>query len=77
MATMLSTDIPALAIFGSAFDNRVLELAKTLSDLSMFPVMVRPVADDPLVKFIEEETWPLKHRPTVQEVIAATQKKIL
>ncbi|KAJ7263764.1 hypothetical protein C8J57DRAFT_1626017 [Mycena rebaudengoi] len=54
MATMLSTDIPALAIFGSALDNRVLELAKTLSDLSMFPVMVRPVADDPLVNFIEE-----------------------
>jgi hypothetical protein len=53
MATMLSTDTPALAIFGSALDIYVLDLAKTLSDLSMLPVMIRPVADDPLVKFQE------------------------
>ncbi|KAJ7231365.1 hypothetical protein C8J57DRAFT_182086 [Mycena rebaudengoi] len=53
MATMLSTDTPALAIFGSALDIYVLDLAKTLSDLSMLPVMIHPVADDPLVKFEE------------------------
>jgi hypothetical protein len=54
MATMMSTDMPALAIFGSTIDNRVLELGKILSEVSMFAVMVRSAADDPLAKFNEE-----------------------
>ncbi|KAJ7794123.1 hypothetical protein B0H13DRAFT_2512710, partial [Mycena leptocephala] len=53
LATMVSPDMPALAIFGSALDDRVLELAKTLSEVSTFAVMVRSAADDPLVKFNE------------------------
>jgi hypothetical protein len=53
LATMVSLDMPALAIFGSALDDRVLELAKTLSEVSTFAVMVRSAADDPLVKFNE------------------------
>ncbi|KAJ6597483.1 hypothetical protein DFH09DRAFT_1272188 [Mycena vulgaris] len=52
--TMLSPEVPALAIFGSILDDRVLELAKALSDVSMFSVMVRPAEDDPLAQFMQE-----------------------
>ncbi|KAJ7677633.1 hypothetical protein B0H17DRAFT_111065 [Mycena rosella] len=51
--TMLSPETPALAIFGSILDDQVLELAKTLSDVSAFAVMVRSTEDDPLVKFMQ------------------------
>ncbi|KAJ6470325.1 hypothetical protein C8R45DRAFT_422669 [Mycena sanguinolenta] len=51
IATMLCAEIPALAIFGSILDNRVCELAQTLSHLSALPVMIRPVADDPVMIF--------------------------
>jgi hypothetical protein len=54
MATMMSPDTPALAIFGSILDDRVLEIAKTLCDASKLAVMVRPVADNPLVRFAQE-----------------------
>ncbi|KAJ7481844.1 hypothetical protein FB451DRAFT_1444471 [Mycena latifolia] len=54
LATMLSPDTPALTIFGSILDDHVLELAKTLSDVSGFAVMVRPTEDDPLTIFILE-----------------------
>ncbi|KAJ7467450.1 hypothetical protein B0H11DRAFT_2284397 [Mycena galericulata] len=55
IATMLSPEIPALAIFGSILDRPVLELAQTLSDASKFPVMVRPIEDDPVPMFIHQQ----------------------
>ncbi|KAJ6537017.1 hypothetical protein B0H19DRAFT_380889 [Mycena capillaripes] len=54
IATMLSPEVSALAIFGSILDAQVLELAKTLSDESTFPVMVRPAEDDPVPRFMYE-----------------------
>ncbi|KAJ7121090.1 hypothetical protein C8R44DRAFT_736776 [Mycena epipterygia] len=54
IATMMYPDVPALAIFGSVLDDRVLQLAKALSDVSEFVVMIRPVEDDPLAKFTRE-----------------------
>ncbi|KAJ7171634.1 hypothetical protein C8R43DRAFT_20638 [Mycena crocata] len=51
IATMLTPDLPALAIFGSILDDQVVELAKMLCDTSKFAVMIRPVTDDPLVTF--------------------------
>ncbi|KAF7363188.1 CAMK/CAMK-unique protein kinase [Mycena venus] len=53
LATMLSPDTPALSLFGSILNDRVLELAKALCDVSAFTVMVRPAEDDPLLKFLE------------------------
>ncbi|KAF7333078.1 hypothetical protein MVEN_02372600 [Mycena venus] len=52
LATMMTPDIPALAIFGSILDDRVLELAKILCDTSKFAVMVRPPSDNPLLTFM-------------------------
>ncbi|KAF7349743.1 WD-REPEATS-REGION domain-containing protein [Mycena sanguinolenta] len=57
LATMLSTDMPALAIFGSIVDNRILELAQRLSDASTLPVMVQPVADDPVTIFSQSSSF--------------------
>ncbi|KAJ7768628.1 hypothetical protein DFH07DRAFT_300070 [Mycena maculata] len=54
IATMMSPEMPALVIFGSILDNRVLELAQTLSDVSMFAVMIRPLEDDPVAKFMDQ-----------------------
>ncbi|KAF7372799.1 putative nwd2 protein [Mycena sanguinolenta] len=51
IATMLSTEIPALAIFGSILDDRVLRLAQTLSHVSKRPVMIRPPSDNPVTMF--------------------------
>jgi hypothetical protein len=48
---MLSPGVPALAIFGSFLDDRVLSFAKTLADVSGFTVMIRPIGDDPVSKF--------------------------
>lgn len=51
IAAMLSPGVPALAIFGSFLDDRVLSFAKTLADVSGFTVMIRPIGDDPVSKF--------------------------
>ncbi|KAJ6613477.1 hypothetical protein B0H10DRAFT_2048679 [Mycena sp. CBHHK59/15] len=48
IAAILSPDEPALAIFGSILDSGVLEVAKLVSDLSKFTVMIRPLTDDPV-----------------------------
>ncbi|KAJ6577891.1 hypothetical protein B0H19DRAFT_1370951 [Mycena capillaripes] len=51
IATMLSPAEPALAIFGSFLDDRVLSFARTLAEISGFPVMIRPIDDDPVSNF--------------------------
>ncbi|KAJ6624735.1 hypothetical protein B0H10DRAFT_717281 [Mycena sp. CBHHK59/15] len=51
VAAMLSPDVPTLAIFGSILDDWVLEIAKTLSDVAGFAVMVRPLVDNPIPNF--------------------------
>ncbi|KAJ6631545.1 hypothetical protein B0H10DRAFT_2207182 [Mycena sp. CBHHK59/15] len=53
MAVMLSSDEPALTIFGSVLDDFVSNSAKLLSEASGFAVMVRPVVDDPISKFVQ------------------------
>ncbi|KAJ6610425.1 hypothetical protein B0H10DRAFT_416320 [Mycena sp. CBHHK59/15] len=53
IAVMLSPDEPALAIFGNLLDDSVAPLAKLLSEASNFSVIVRPIMDDPIPKFIE------------------------
>ncbi|KAJ7628763.1 hypothetical protein FB45DRAFT_919186 [Roridomyces roridus] len=53
IATMVSPEMPGLAVFGTVLDQETLQLAQTLADSSNFPVMVRPVEDDPVVKFDE------------------------
>ncbi|KAJ6534420.1 hypothetical protein B0H10DRAFT_132129 [Mycena sp. CBHHK59/15] len=53
IAVMLSPDEPALAIFGNLLDDSVATLAKLLSEASNFSVIVRPIMDDPIPKFIE------------------------
>ncbi|KAF8132185.1 hypothetical protein K438DRAFT_1947941 [Mycena galopus ATCC 62051] len=55
VATMLSPGLPALVIFGSILDDRVLDLAKTLAEVSGFAVMVRPVSEDPVSKFAQRD----------------------
>ncbi|KAJ7628705.1 fungal-specific transcription factor domain-containing protein [Roridomyces roridus] len=54
IATMLSPETPALAIFGSILDNHVLDLAQSLCEASSFAVMVRPSADDPVAMFLRQ-----------------------
>lgn len=67
IATMLSPGVPALAIFGSILDDRVLSFAKTLTDVSGFAVMIRPVGDNPVPLFSEsdesDETLPRMPSP--------------
>ncbi|KAJ6610395.1 hypothetical protein B0H10DRAFT_414100 [Mycena sp. CBHHK59/15] len=53
IAVMLSPDEPALAIFGNHLDEAVGTSAKLLSEASDFSVIVRPIMDDPIPKFIE------------------------
>ncbi|KAJ6448586.1 hypothetical protein C8R45DRAFT_1046037 [Mycena sanguinolenta] len=57
LATMLSIDMPALAIFGSFLDDRVLELAQMLSEASALPVMIRPAADNPITIFSQSSSF--------------------
>ncbi|KAJ7469002.1 hypothetical protein FB451DRAFT_1255513 [Mycena latifolia] len=47
MAAMMSPEQPALVIFGSILDGRVHKVARLLSDVSHFTVMIRPITDDP------------------------------
>jgi hypothetical protein len=55
IATMISPEIPALAIFGSILNKPVQDLAQTLSDASKLPVMVRPIEDDPVPMFVHQQ----------------------
>jgi hypothetical protein len=48
VASMLTIDTPALTIFGS-ISARVVEMAGKLAQLSGFPVMIRPVTEEPSV----------------------------
>jgi hypothetical protein len=45
---MLSIDTPALTIFG-LMSARLVEMADELAQLSGFPVMIRPVTEEPAV----------------------------
>jgi hypothetical protein len=47
---MLSVNAPALTIFGS-MSPKMMELADELAKLSNFPVIIRPVAEDPSAHF--------------------------
>ncbi|KAJ7694475.1 hypothetical protein B0H14DRAFT_2650973 [Mycena olivaceomarginata] len=51
IAAMLSPDESALVIFGSILDDGVLAVAKTLSEVSQFTVMIRPQEDDPVKRW--------------------------
>ncbi|KAJ6467208.1 hypothetical protein C8R47DRAFT_816401 [Mycena vitilis] len=51
MATMLSPETPALAVFGSIKRKWVLRAAKTLADISGFPVIIQPRLDDPTLQW--------------------------
>jgi hypothetical protein len=51
IAAMLSPDEPSLLIFGSIHDNSVLAAAGGLSELSGFPVMIRPLRDNPITSW--------------------------
>ncbi|KAJ7712090.1 hypothetical protein B0H16DRAFT_1703140 [Mycena metata] len=55
LAAMLSPDVPALAIFGSILDERVLNTAQALAAVSGFSVMVRPLEDDPVSSFFASD----------------------
>ncbi|KAJ7622290.1 hypothetical protein FB45DRAFT_927433 [Roridomyces roridus] len=54
LATMLSPETPALAIFGSFLDDRVLDLAQALCEQSAFAVMIRPENEDPVAMFLRQ-----------------------
>ncbi|KAJ6453658.1 hypothetical protein C8R47DRAFT_1167840 [Mycena vitilis] len=51
MATMLFPEMPALALFGSIKRKWVLRAAKTLADISGFPVIIQPRSDDPTLQW--------------------------
>lgn len=46
IASMLSVDVPALAVFAS-ISSQTIEMADQLAQLSSFPVIIRPTADNP------------------------------
>jgi hypothetical protein len=50
VAMMLSVESEALAIFGET-SARLVHLADELADISGFPVVVRPLGDDPHPRF--------------------------
>ncbi|KAJ6453674.1 hypothetical protein C8R47DRAFT_1329271 [Mycena vitilis] len=51
VATMLSPEMQALALFGSIRRKWVLWAAQTLADISGFPVIIQPRSDDPLLQW--------------------------
>ncbi|KAJ7610466.1 hypothetical protein FB45DRAFT_1121536 [Roridomyces roridus] len=51
---MLSPETPALAIFGSFLDDRVLELARALCGESALVVMICSEAEDPVAIFLRQ-----------------------
>ena len=50
VASMLSVDTQALTIFGS-MSSKMIEIADMLAQLSGFPVIIRPVTEDPSTYF--------------------------
>jgi hypothetical protein len=50
IASMLSIDSAALTIFGTLSAN-LLQTAQALADLSSFPVVIRPLEEDPSPRF--------------------------
>ena len=50
IASMLSFELPALAIFG-AMSLQLIQMANELAELSAFPVIVRPLEEDPSLYF--------------------------
>ncbi|KAJ7087109.1 hypothetical protein C8R44DRAFT_900749 [Mycena epipterygia] len=54
IAAMVSPEVEALAVFGPISDTWILEAAQALSQLSRFTVMVRPLTDDPVLKWEKE-----------------------
>ncbi|KAJ7190794.1 hypothetical protein GGX14DRAFT_407654 [Mycena pura] len=51
IAAMLSPEEPTLVIFGSILDDKVLKIAQQLAEISKFPVMVRPLRDNPITRW--------------------------
>jgi hypothetical protein len=51
IAAMLCPDAQALVIFGSILDGWVLKAGKLLANDSGFPVMIRPLTDNPVNKW--------------------------
>ncbi|KAJ7917748.1 hypothetical protein B0H13DRAFT_2440706 [Mycena leptocephala] len=54
IAAMLSPEVEALAVFGSIGETWVLDSAQVLSRLSQFTILVRPITDDPVLKWKTE-----------------------
>lgn len=50
IASILSFDLPALAIFGT-MSVQLIQMANELADLAAFPVIVRPVEENPFPLF--------------------------
>ncbi|KAF8190603.1 hypothetical protein K438DRAFT_913029 [Mycena galopus ATCC 62051] len=64
-AWMLSPEESALAIFGSYKDPTVSDMAQRLADLSRFPVVIRPLEDNPALTLLHTSPVdPLYRRPT-------------
>jgi hypothetical protein len=51
LASMLSVESPALTIFG-AMSTELIRMANELAELSGFPVIVRPLEEDPSPHFM-------------------------
>ncbi|KAF8190606.1 hypothetical protein K438DRAFT_1970906 [Mycena galopus ATCC 62051] len=65
---MLSPEEPALAIFGSYKDLTVIDTAQSLADLSGFPVVIRPLEDNPELTLLAPDT----HQSNVPVDLGAT-----
>ncbi|KAF7341910.1 Protein cps3 [Mycena sanguinolenta] len=49
VSCMLSPEEPALAIFGSYENPRIVDMAQSLAEVSGFPVIIRPACDNPVL----------------------------
>ncbi|KAJ7616369.1 hypothetical protein DFH06DRAFT_1239183 [Mycena polygramma] len=68
IATMLSPYEPALVIFGSTIAQPVLfEVARCLSELSHFPVMIQPHSHNPVTKWKAEDDAEISSLSTNQD----------
>lgn len=52
IAAMLSPDACALTIFGSSLEPSVVRFCRKLASLSKFPVIIRPVNNNPNLTFM-------------------------
>ncbi|KIM86307.1 hypothetical protein PILCRDRAFT_4817, partial [Piloderma croceum F 1598] len=69
--SMLSVDVPALTVFG-AMSPEIIEMAGELTKLSGFPVMIRPVTEDPSAHFIYKEPANLSGESTSSQTIGTS-----